>query len=88
MKKIITSLILSMCLIACTTVKNITDIKDNSKYIVEDKLITNSATGKLYVLRLSEVDKPTELHSIRLGKLTWKHYNIGDTLDENYHKTK
>lgn len=83
MKKIILFLVVLLLFSACNTAMSdsnsvFSELYGN-KWIVEQKEVGNCMGGKKY-LRISNVDNPTKLQLIEVGRYTFDKTNIGDTI--------
>ena len=79
-------LLFASCARTIQTISEPTSI--NAVYMVEEKSMSPSLGGSAYSLKVSKVNNPKELHSVTMGRLTWKTLKAGDYLDYNYRKVK
>ena len=89
-KNIIITILFIMCLLmtGCNTANQASLPPTKAVYMIEDKPKVNSIMGNSYSIRISEINKPNRMHSISVGKTTWKTLKEGDYLDYNYKVVK
>ena len=86
MRKIILAFI-SLFIISCTSSSYLI-VPEDAAYMIEQKNHVRSFNGETYSITVSDIHSSKKLHSIAVGKVTWKNYKEGDFLDLNYKVAK